>query len=200
MGYDENFYIQYKAYLDEPTVRQAHDWVFSVLCGDNFNRVVDFGCGKAMEFLVHYSPKFYLGIDNNACESGGKAKILKADYKTDLVAKNSVDHFKPSAFVSLFSSEITNNYIANYRFYKWLFARFPTLVCGLVSGFYYSSNKKHGTIKETGDIQSWQTLEYIEDVYSTVFTEQRIILNVPSVMFGPDVYEVWKLFTKRSLV
>ena len=201
MGYDKEFYNAYKAYLEEPAVRKAHDFIFSVAdLNNNFNDVVDFGCGAFNEFYVHANPLEYVGIDANAVpeENMGK-RIIAADYrKTDDIAKIIHPNW-PTAFVSLFSTEITAPTAENYKLYEQMFRQLPTIKSGLVSGFYYASKKNQNPVGEVGGIMSYQTLESIEDarIQSKVFEEKRIILPVPSKMFGPDVFEVWKFFERK---
>jgi hypothetical protein len=191
MSYNNSFYKAYENYLLEPSVRQAHDWIFSII-EDNleFQNVVDLGCGKSQEFYNYFKPLYYLGVDENAeeCEPSFKYATLKKNYRT--ITKWS----KETSFVSLFSSEITAPFTDNYRYYNALFSKNKFMHGGLVSGFYYESKKDQNPIGETGGIQSYQTLESIEDCKHYGFKEKRILLSVPSRMFGPDVVEVWKIF------
>lgn len=192
MGYDEKFYKAYKAFLKEPAVRQAHDWVLGVVKDDGrFQHVVDFGCGQFCEYHQYARPKEYVGIDVNATDPN-----IRVDYRTcDLKATLKNWLYEPTAFVSLFSTEITDSYTSNYAFYERLFRTLP-FQAGLVSGFYYASSKSSPIVFETGGLVSYQTTESPEEVRSLLFSEKRIILPVPSRMFGSDVYEVWKLFER----
>ncbi len=201
MAYNNDFYKQYEDYLLEPSVRKAHDSVLAITTSDkNFNSVIDFGCGQSNE-LYHFripKPYGYLGIDTNANErTAVMIKLLKADYRSVRNLRELLHRFKPSAFVSLFSSEITAPTFNNYTFYEKVFNEVPSIMAGLVSGFFYSSKKDKNPIEETGGIRSYQTLESIEDVQSGIFSEKRIILPVPSKMFGEDVFEVWKFFERK---
>jgi hypothetical protein len=101
-------------------------------------------------------------------------------------------------FVSLFSVENTAPYKTNYKFYEWLFTSHPQMQMGLTAGFYYSDKKQYNPITEAGDIMSFQTTEAMEDVVSPVFHEYRLTLPVPSKLFGPNVYEVWKFFHRKK--
>jgi hypothetical protein len=199
MPYDETFYETYKSYLLEPTVRKAHDWMFHVaLIEPRFNDVLDLGCGAFNEFLVYAKPENYIGIDIGASSAATNGRIIRGDYRdvetlTALVRPNT-----PTAFVSLFSTEITAPFKENYALYENIFKSIPSIKAGLVSGFYYVSKKEQNPIGETGGIQSYQTLECIEEAHSTLFEERRMILPVPSRMFGQDVFEIWKFFEKQG--
>lgn len=187
----------YQDYLQEPTVRAAHDWVISIAKADqHFQDVVDFGCGAFNEFNIYARPLRYFGIDVNV--PSGDPLLIKADYRriSDL-GQLFRPTIPPSAFVSLFSTEITAPKEENYRFYEKVFRELPTVNSGLVSGFYYASKKDVNPIGETGGVVSYQTLERPEEVSSDLFTERRLILPVPSKMFGQDVFEVWKLFNRK---
>ncbi|MBR9691555.1 hypothetical protein GOV06_02115 [Candidatus Woesearchaeota archaeon] len=193
MGYDQDFYTAYKSYLAEPTVRKAHDAIFRIASLDpDFNDVIDFGCGAFNEFFVHSKPERYMGIDANAA-----SQDINADYRNTENLAELIQPETPTAFVSLFSTEITARFEDNYLLYEKIFDEIPTICSGLVSGFYYASKKDQNPIGETGGIQSYQTLEDIEDVCSDTFEERRIILPVPSLMFGKDVFEIWKFFEKK---
>lgn len=195
MPYDEAFYTQYAAYLREPTVREAHDWIFSIAFLNDALRlsVVDFGCGQHREWLMHSRrafPQHYIGVDQNPTPTG---LDIQADYRTmDLTTLP--DHL--TSFVSLFSSEITEPYYHNYPFYNRVFQTCPNIKAGLVSGFFYDGRRKEQPITEAGGVVSWQTLEKPDAKRCVGYTEKRITLPVPSQMFGPNVYEVWKLFER----
>jgi len=204
MGYDQDFYNAYKAYLQEPEVRRAHDFVFKITSlNPNFRNVVDFGCGLFNEFYEFAKPFEYIGVDVNMSESKKNKVLVKADYrKTDdlhsLLRTNLPGiYYSPGAFVSLFSTEITAPTDENYKFYNGVFRKIPAIKSGLVSGFYYTSKKHQNPIFETGGVISYQTLENIEEVHSDVFSESRVVLPVPSEMFGKDVFEVWKFFERK---
>jgi len=198
MVYDQSFYQAYKSYLAEATVRRAHDWLLKI-ASDNpdFKNVVDFGCGEFNEFLVHGRPEKYIGVDVNVSSQDTKQRVIHADYRNAANLAKLIQPDAPTAFVSLFSTEITAPFEDNYCFYERIFRDIPTIRSGLVSGFYYESKKGQNPIGETGGIQSYQTLENIEDVSSDTFEERRVILPVPSAMFGQDVFEIWKFFEKR---
>ena len=197
MGYDDDFYKMYRDYLSEPAVRGAHDWIFAIArLNRDFQDVVDFGCGAFNEFNVYARPSLYLGIDVNA--PADDPLLIQVNYRqfsdlTQLFKQT----LPPTAFVSLFSTEITAPREENYAFYEKVFGELPTVKSGLVSGFYYASKKGTNPIGETGGILSYQTLERLEDVSSALFSERRIVLPIPSKMFGPDVFEVWKFFDRK---
>lgn len=198
MGYDQDFYNAYKSYLAEPRVRAAHDSIFAFASlNPSFQNVVDFGCGAFNEFLVYAKPLKYVGIDVNVSPEEGKRRLIKADYRKIDNLKNIVNPDLPTAFVSLFSTEITAQIYKNYEFYEKVFRELTTIKSGLVSGFYYVSKKSRNPIEEAGGIVSYQTLENIEDFNSKIFNEKRVILPVPSKMFGEDVFEVWKFFDRK---
>ena len=198
MGYDKDFYLMYQDYLTEPNVRASHNWIFAIAkLNSNFQNVVDFGCGAFNEFSVYGKPQSYLGIDINAAPEANR-KLVKADYRnagnlTELIGHKSFH----TAFVSLFSTEITAYKQENYKFYERVFKELSTINSGLVSGFYYANKKDINPLGETGGLLSYQTLENPEDISSSLFTEKRIILPVPSKMFGQDVFEVWKFFDRK---
>jgi hypothetical protein len=198
MSYDSDFYTAYAAYLQEPTVREAHDWVFAIAASTvpALSHVVDLGCGQFNEYYQHAQPKKYLGIDVNVEPSRRPGQLLvQADYRTaDL--KSIIGRRRPTGFVSLFSCENTAPVEDNYRFYRNLFDQFG-FKAGLVSGFFYSGSRDINPIGEAGGIQSFQMLENIEDVRCKEFVERRIVLPVPSKLFGANVYEGWKIFVAR---
>lgn len=189
MAYDRDFYLAYEQYLQEDAVRWAHQWVFrTISLYPQFDNVIDLGCGTK-EFQRFARPTTYCGIDLNTGD-------IKEDYRLLDYGEIKNVH-RPWAFVSLFSSEITAPPEVNYPFYEKVMKDLDISV-GLVSGFYYVNRKNSRMVEESGDISSFQCIENIEDVPSNVFTEIRITLPVPSKLFGPDVYEVWKIFEKES--
>ncbi len=202
MAYDNDFYNAYKSYLAEKTVRRAHDRVFEIAMLDaNMQSVVDFGCGMFNEFYVYARPKTYIGVDINVETSlKGNKRLVKADYRSCESLNKLVTPDSPTSFTSLFSTEITAPAKQNYKFYEMVFEHIPSIQSGLVSGFYYVSKKGKNPIGEAGGLTSYQTLEEIESVRSDVFDESRIVMHVPSKMFGQDVYEVWKLFARRKVI
>lgn len=199
MAYDQSFYNAYADYLKERSVRRAHDRVLAFSRQlPAFRNVVDLGCGQFNEFQRFRRPRRYVGVDVNVTPRRTAARrLIEGDYRNlDLVGEAVREH-GATAFVSLFSSEITAATAVNYRFYEQLFAAFPSIQAGLVSGFYYFNSKDKNPIGEAGGIMSFQTLEPIEDVLSTAFHETRVVLPAPSQMFGADVIEVWKLFERK---
>jgi hypothetical protein len=197
MPYNDDFYRAYEQYLSEPAVRAAHDWIFALARAyPAFDSVVDLGCGQFNEFFVHAKPASYLGIDTTAEPGANGRRVVTGDYRnTPLPAL--IGDFKPTALVSLFSSEITAPAEENYKLYERIFRELP-IQAALVSGFFYANSMNVNPIGETGGILSYQTLESPESVKNDLFTEKRIILPVPSKMFGQDVYEVWKLLERRT--
>lgn len=195
--YSNEFYNLYINYLKEPTVRSAHDWIFNILLSDRaFQNVIDLGCGQHCEFLTYFQPCSYVGIDLNIDESDDEISLIRADYRKLSVQK--LQQFQETAFVSLFSSEITAPPDINYsHLYNKLFRYCPNIQSGLVSGFYYLNKLNENPVGEAGGIISYQTLEPLHAINATLFSERRIIMPVPSKLFGSDVYEVWKFFKKR---
>ncbi len=199
MPYDDDFYRKYESYLNEQSVRGAHDWSLATLAGHNsFERVIDLGCGRSQEFYKYRQPTHYLGIDLEI-ESDPNIILIRANYRNlevDIDLQNAIQDFAPTAFVSLFSSEITKDWKSNQTFYAQLFSMYPTLKYGLVSGLYYASKKDQPTIQASGGL-THQTLEPLENMHNQAFEERRTILYVSSVIFG-DEYEVWRLLIKDS--
>lgn len=190
--YNKDFYSAYERYLKSGLVRQSHDNMFKLASSiGNFKNVVDLGCGQYKEFLQHSCHiENYVGIDENAIGPND----IKANYRSfDL----SVLNFKPTSFVSLFSTEITAPYRENYILYNKIFNDIPSIQYGLVSGFYYYDQKNINPIIEFGGLKSYQTLENLEEVESNIFKEIRVVLPVPSEMFGATVHEVWKVFIRN---
>jgi hypothetical protein len=192
MSYDNTFYQLYQNYLEEHSVRDSHDWMFGVIYhllhpGD----VLDLGCGHSMEFF-HYGSymRGYKGIDLNA-----EIPNIRADYRTFDFSDEQFNDI--TFFISLFSSEITAPHQENYKLYERIFKELPNLRNAVVSGFYYPSKKNENPIGEAGGLVSYQTLERIEDVESKIFSEKRIVMPVPSKLFGPDVVEVWKILQRN---
>jgi hypothetical protein len=189
MPYDDEFYQRYEEYLQEPVVRAAHDWVFDIaMSNPAFQDVVDFGCGRSREFRLYARHRSYTGVDLD------DTARVRLDYRGMDLAQL---HPGITAFVSLFSTEITAPPLENCRFYERVFQEMPHIQAGLVAGFYYDGKRNTNPVVETGGIISYQTLELPSEVSSLYFSEKRIVMHVPSRMFGQDVYEVWKFF-KRS--
>ena len=196
MAYDNDFYQAYAEYLREPRVRQAHDLALGALAPQS-NKVLDLGCGVFNEYW-HYAkpqPAQYIGVDINAIPDAGYSfSTIPGDYRDiNFLSEIKCD---TKAFVSLFSTEITAPHTENYRFYERLFTELG-FEEGLVSGFFYETKLDQNPVEEAGGIVSWQTLERLEEVESSVFSEVRLVVKVPSKLFGPDVYEVWKYFTRK---
>lgn len=201
MPYDEAFYRQYCDYLEEPSVREAHDWLFSLaLANPAFRHVFDLGCGKAQEFRAYTNPTSYLGIDE--CNPEGHDYLIAANYRCIDWESPVTQHVFKSyrSFVSLFSSEITALHQTNTRLYERLFRSLPKLKVGLVSGFYYASRDWMQAIPvpETGEIVSYQSLEFPHLLTTDSYTVKQITLPVPSQMFGPDVWEVWRFLERTT--
>lgn len=196
MAYNKDFYAMYMRYLKESVVRENHDAMFrlfaSLICSEN-PRVIDLGCGLGEYVSYDEVHAKYFGVDLNA--TGIDGNFLQADYtKLDF---GDMLPFTPNAFISLFSIELFNSAEARYTLYKRVFSQFPSVNFGLVAGFFYESKRDLEVVEETGGITSHQTIEDPSLFISDVFTELRICLKVPSVMFGDDVIEVWKILVRK---
>lgn len=194
MAYDNDFYQAYDAYLRERTVRKAHDQVFALLSKSGaFRNVVDLGCGLS-EFYYQTSPRFYVGVDLNMAPTDD-TKLVRAqgNYRDVDFVREQARMNGATAFVSLFSSEITASREENTRFYEQLFAAIPSLRTAVVSGFFYQSRKHINPVEETGGIVSYQTLGTIDEYSTAAYDQTWITLRVPSKMFGDDVFEVWRI-------
>lgn len=201
-GYDGDFFDNYGQYLMEEAVRKAHWFPLSIARQESaFNNVVDLGCGLR-EFKRFAEPLQYIGIDKI---EEGDADIV-ADYRdpetlgkiTEFCEENG--HLLcPSAFISLFSSEITACADVNYALYRRIFENMRSVRRALVSGFYYDYRKEETIVEEVPGIFSYQTLEPIEASIERAhgrFTEKRIVQPCDSKMFGKGVIEVWKFFER----
>ena len=194
MAYDSGFFQAYDRYLHEDVVRENHGDMFALfdrLCVASAKRVVDLGCGIGEYF--RWGRFFsYIGIDKQ--NHGHPGQVIQGDY-LDPATFRSLP-WAPTAFVSLFSVEPMLPAAKRYELYSRLFAENPQLKCGLVSGFFYTTRTHLEIVGETGGIQSYQTLEHIDEFKIPGVHEERIVTNTPSVMFGPDVMEVWKIFAR----
>lgn len=197
MAYDDDFYKLYEDYVLEPRVRERHDHVLRMLAvTTGEGNVADIGCGRYREFRRHGKYQYYAGYDANHFDP---------DYRLDyrdvglLIEKMNSLPLDVDFFVSLFSTEITAAPHENREFYHTLFERMPSLKQGIVSGFYYASNKEENPVEETGGVVSWQTLLPVDhwEMSTHLYRETRITLEVPSTMFGEDVVEVWRLLERR---
>lgn len=204
MAYNQDFYKMYAEYLQEDPVRASHNLVF-----EQFQRlakgdlqVLDLGCGLG-EFWQYGAPVKYVGVDvNDVSELGGDFKLIQADYHdlqgvSQRLRRRFARPYLPNAFVSLFSVECFHPAAERYEFYGNVFRIFPTIEFGLVSGFFYESRRSEEKVGETGGITSYQTIEDQWLYTSSAFTELRMHVRTPSKMFGQDVIEVWKFFTRR---
>ena|SRR3989344_117411 len=196
MSYNESFYRMYREYLREPMVRSNHDHIFSIFASlvlPDSPRVMDLGCGVSEYAFYDQQHTGYVGIDiNDTCSV---APFIQADYlKLDF---GNLLPFLPNAFISLFSIECCHLVTRKYALYNRLFSAFPTVRCGLVSGFFYESRRSQEAVSEAGKIISYQTIEDPSSHISQLFTELRVHLRTPSKMFGNDVVEVWKLLVRK---
>ena len=200
MTYVKSVYDSYARYLQESTVRDAHNIVFTAARSISpafTDAVVDLGCGLS-EFYKHAEPRTYFGLDLNA-EPLEFRNFTRAagDYRNMQLLYAQLSRTRFTAFVSLFSTEITAAPETNQGLYERLFRWFPSMQAGLVSGFYYAQRKHENPVVETGRLISYQTLGAIENHNSPVFNQIWITLPVPSLMFGADVIEVWRILTRK---
>jgi hypothetical protein len=208
MGYDPDFYARYEAYVTEPRVRLKHDkflrvWnTIRVGPADlrTLGSVIDLGCGRAMEYQRFHPGAHYTGFDQNAVEMDvPRRRVVQADYRDPEFLNRKFD-LPPTHFVSLFSAEITAPAHTNKALYERLFTRIPTIQAGLVSGFYYTDARiDQNPVREAGGLVSWQTLNHLEQDRSEVYDEVRLTAAVPSDLFGEDVIEIWRVFTRARV-
>jgi len=214
MPYDQHFYRLYEDYLHEPLVRDRHGRAFGFFHDAIEQRtpllrvdVIDLGCGLGEYRRFGFRPVGrYLGIDkedttaNVPAARGKETPLVKPQIKADYTDPAFLDRlpFTPNAFISLFSIEACLPVADRYALYHELFVRMPTLRIGMSAGFSYASKRDQETIGENGDIVSYQTIDGPYDHVDPLFEEERLVLRVPSAMFGPDVVEVWKFFFRKS--
>ncbi|MFA6604020.1 MAG: class I SAM-dependent methyltransferase [Patescibacteria group bacterium] len=195
MAYDQKFFEAYAQYLAEPTVRENHGWVFRIFdgrCNAKQAAVVDLGCGLG-EYFRHGAFREYVGVDRH--DPGHPGRVISGDYADPAFLRSQLP-FPPQAFVSLFSIEACLPVVERYRIYGELFRNFPELTCGLVGGFYYESRRDQETVDEAGNIVSYQTIDRLGEHPLAGIEESRLEMHTPSLMFGPDVVEVWKIFRR----
>jgi len=185
--YNAEFYEQYNGYLHEHRVRKSHDSIFRIFQAYTpaAGRVLDLGCGLSQEFYRWGHWEAYHGLDLN--------QTPPVDYRKEWAVE--FQKFQPTVFISLFSTEIYADAATNYALYDELFQ--AGVVKGMVSGFFYEKRRDEKTVGETGGLLSHQSIDPI--CSHSFYDETRIILPVPSKFFGDDVFEVWKIFTKKSL-
>lgn len=205
-NYSKNFYDIYREHLSEPIVRHTHDTMFNLFdrlfpyyAGDV--RVIDFGCGTCEFDKHHINHTNYLGIDNSP-EAGTdlrpKSQLVFEDFLENGWHK-SLD-FNPTAFVALFSTEISLPTQSRYDFYKKVFLDFPSIQIGMVSGFYYDDKRFEPIVGEksnAGTFTVYQTIEQQALVQNNIFEELRCYKNVPSKLWGEQLVEVWKFFIRK---
>lgn len=216
-GYDNSFYADYEAYLDERRVQHVHRSAMEALGRSaDFARTLDLGCGRHSEFLrlssrLHHGKWSYLGVDVNAVPPAGgdddflvgdyregKAEYIVGDYREgcgDLPVRLARERGLTGA-ASLFSTECTAPEPVNRRLYERLLTE-TSIRRILVSGFYYAHAAGQETVQEVGGLVSWQTVAPLEVCASPAYVERRLLLPCPSNLFGPDVVEVWRLLVRR---
>lgn len=201
MSYNQEFFNEYKVYLQEQHVRNSHDTMFRIF-DDLFPKwkypfnIIDFGCGKCCEYMDFGQFSGYAGLD---LDPPFRAGTFKADY-TKLSGED-IKWYAPYpfyAFISLFSTECCMHPVDKYAFYRKVF-RETEVQMGLVSGFYYKNRIEQEKVEETGEIVSYQTIENQREYQCPEFIEMRTHIDVPSKMFGPEVVEVWKILIRKKL-
>lgn len=196
MSYNQDFFEQYKNYLLEPVVRNAHNWMFHIfetVWPSYPLNIIDFGCGQCCEYRQYGHPENWFGFDLNPPD---EPNTHKCDYRTFTDIKVP---FPIYGFVSLFSTECCLDKWEKYSFYDKIFYQYP-IKAALVSGFYYENKIKEEWVHETGGIASWQSIEdqKLWVCSETQYIELRTHIRVPSKMFGEDVVEVWKILMRKS--
>jgi len=197
MPYDSVFYDIYRDYLQEETVRRNHDRMFAHFYKYSQGTpllVADLGCGLG-EYSLYGFYNQYVGVDANNTANYVK-NFIHVDYHKEVLPY--LLPFVPTAFVSLFSIECCHSAKDKYALYENLFARMPSLKYGLVGGFFYQDSREMETIGETEGIISYQTIEDPSLYISLTFSEFRLHMRTPSIMFGSDVIEVWKIFSRLA--
>lgn len=201
---DEKFWKQYKKYIDESFNRHKNVIsLFEPLIFDDHHiyqgcaNIIDLGCGRFKEARDLIGNSTYLGVDTEPANIAGLNRSYRTDYRNiDLIIKLA-NEAKSDIFTSLFSMELTDTQIANYNYYDRLFEECPSIRCGVVAGIYYGNKREDQVVHETGDVTSFQSTLDIVDTNPKNFIEYRLQCKAPSKMFGGDVVEVWKLFTRK---
>jgi hypothetical protein len=223
-NYSSDWYDRYRAYLEEPLVRERHDEMFRLFAGffefqlralpyerkeaqvyDRRDmRVIDLGCAT-QEFRRNCRwVDEYFGIDKLYIqeeyytryygEAADKIATLGDYLKLNLTK---ACPFKPNAFVSLFSTEIIMSAPDKYKFYKRVFTENPSIEVGLVAGFYYKGFEDCSTYEEDHGI-IYQTIENQIDYTCNTFDELRMYTDIPPGMFKDEFIECWKFFRRRN--
>lgn len=193
----KNYYDQYKEYLREDNVRQAHNNIFAYFerfIDTCFPYVVDLGCGTQEFYEYGCFRGEYFGIDKDYIEDNSNAVI------GDYLEKKISDYcpFQPDAFISLFSSELYLPAHERYDFYERIFRENPTIEVGLTAGCYYKGYEDSAYYIENNNSIIHQTIEDQKYFRRNLFDEWRTHIDVPSKMFGQDVVEVWKIFLRKG--
>lgn len=196
-GYDNKlFWDKYKNYIKECYPR--HFKVTQMLRSTSYatvgQRILDLGSGACKESKSLFWPSRYFGVDANV---DPKEEGILCDYRKDFDRILKEIPFSPQCFTSIFSSELTAPQEENYSLYERLFRTFSSIKWGIVSGFYYGSKRNEKVVKETGGLESYQSILDLSEIKSSLFREIRIQIPGPSKMFGDDVIEVWKLLERK---
>jgi len=202
MGYaNEEFWKRYAQFVEESGPRHLRSFA-----GLNWTTrspvspapvMLDLGCGKSCASLTIFAPREFLLVDRVA-EPRTDGASLAADYREEWGTVCSLARLmRPNLVVSLFSTEVTASASENHEFYERIFRDLPSVNHLVVSGFYYARRRAFEVVEEAGGLRSFQTLSDPADLRSEVFCEGRVVVEAPSTMFGPDVYEVWRMLERR---
>ena len=196
--YAENdFWVEYENFVLESLPR--HREILKHISLD-YRTLLDLGCGKSCEAKRLFSPENYIGVDLSPPKNKEtkEEKYITGNYR-DKTVLETIEPGTVSMITSLFSVEITKPFLQNYSFYKDLFGRFINAEQIIVSGFYYKNKADQIVVEETGGLWSYQSIENPLIVKNNFFHEERYHLDAPSKLFGEDVVEVWKVFTRKEI-
>jgi trans-aconitate methyltransferase len=191
MEYKDDFFENYRRYLEIPEVRVAHDRVMNMLSDmidlESQAGVTDMGCGTAEfgRFCHEFRICDYHGfdLDITRVDLGPPATIQVGDYTEILPNEDNV-------VVSLFATEIHLPWKEHERLYrKWF--RECNVPAILVAGFYYEHCPDQMMIKEHTGYTVYQT----RPTQPLLPGELRVVQQVPAGMFVDPFVEVWRLLT-----
>jgi len=197
---DPGFWEAYEQYLKG--AMPIHQKTVDMLVGDvvgefDIEVLFDLGCGlfREAETIIPWETS-YKGFDQVLPEG----HPYRLDYRAEegvFVNPQLIEYMnqdKADTFCSFFSSECTESFVVNHSMYREIFKQVPTMQWGIVSGFYYSNRIHEYCVEEAGGIRSWQSNQ---DLYGgDFFKETRVLIRNPSIMFGDDVVEVWRLLER----
>lgn len=156
-------------------------------------QVLDLGCGETQIARSLWHPENYIGLDLHA---------TRADHKADITDFEQVRPFlmqqETRLVVSLFALDVIlpdpDTYI------NQIFSAASTVGYVLTSGFYYTDRRHENPTEERlpdgTALTSYQTLAPPKPLEYA--TQQQLHFPNPSKLFGPNVIEVWRLFTRSD--